>query len=252
MPHQARIRSQSGIYHVMLRGVNHQQLFFDENDFAKYISLLERFKDVSGYKIYAYCLMGNHIHILIKEGNEPIGKVFQRIGPAFANWYNAKYQRCGHIFGSRFLSEPVETDSYFLTVLRYILRNPVKAGICDSPADYKYSNAKEILYDIQSFTDTDELFLYFSRANLCEFLLRENKDKCLELNETVRPRMIDEAVIDVLLKTFGTLTPNCGIRGSSIRETFSTIIRDLKEKGAAILQLSRLTGIPRRLLYEMC
>jgi len=129
MPRQARRKSESGIYHIMLRGINQQQIFEDEEDSLRFLETLLKYKEQCGYEIYAYCLMGNHIHILLKEGKENLTLVLKRIAGSYVYWYNWKYRRSGHLFQDRFKSEPVEDDEYFLTVIRYIHQNPIKAGI---------------------------------------------------------------------------------------------------------------------------
>lgn len=126
MPRQARKKSESGIYHIMLRGINKQQIFEDDEDCQKYLQILKECKAVSEFKLFAYCLMGNHIHLLIQLGKEPIDLIFKRIGSRYVYWYNLKYRRTGHLFQDRYKSEPVEADSYFLTVVRYIHQNPPK------------------------------------------------------------------------------------------------------------------------------
>lgn len=98
MPRQARKKSESGIYHVMLRGINQQQIFEDEEDYEKYLQILRECKAVSGFKLFAYCLMGNHVHLLIKPEQEPLEQVFKRIGGRYVYWYNVKYQRLGIYF----------------------------------------------------------------------------------------------------------------------------------------------------------
>lgn len=118
MPRQQRKKSSSGIYHVMLRGINQQQIFHDDEDNKKFIKVLADCKAVSEFEIFAYCLMRNHVHILIKEGKEPLDLIFKRIGGRYVYWYNTKYNRVGHLFQDRYKSEPVETDEYFLMVLR--------------------------------------------------------------------------------------------------------------------------------------
>ena len=130
MPRQARKKSNSGVYHIMLRGINRQLIFEDDEDMQRFIETLKRYKDECGYSLYAFCLMGNHIHLLLKEGEEPISTILKRIAGSYVYWYNWKYGRSGHLFQDRFKSEPVEDDAYFLTVLRYIHQNPVKARIC--------------------------------------------------------------------------------------------------------------------------
>ena len=91
MPRQARDKSNSGIYHIMLRGINQQQIFEDEQDYKKFLSILEECKAICEYKIYAYCLMGNHIHLLIETGKEDCSLVMKRICTRFVYWYNLKY-----------------------------------------------------------------------------------------------------------------------------------------------------------------
>ena len=120
MPRQARKRSEIGIYHVIIRGINKQNIFEDEEDRQKFIEKLGYYKTTSGYMVYGYCLMDNHIHLLLGEGKEIIGKAIQRISSSYVRWYNQKYDRCGHLFQERFKSETVQDEAYFLTVLRYI------------------------------------------------------------------------------------------------------------------------------------
>ena len=93
MPRHARRKSESGIYHVMLRGVNQQQIFEDQEDFEKFLQVLSDCKAVSEYKLFAYCLMGNHIHLLVQEGKETIDQLMKRVATRFVYWYNIKYQR---------------------------------------------------------------------------------------------------------------------------------------------------------------
>lgn len=79
MPRHARKLSNSGIYHIILRGINRQTIFKDDEDFQRFINTLKKYKTVSGYTIYAYCLMNNHIHILLKVGQEELEKILKRI-----------------------------------------------------------------------------------------------------------------------------------------------------------------------------
>jgi putative transposase len=120
MPRRARKLSLTGIYHVMLRGINQQKIMEDKEDKEKLLTILKECKLISGYKLYAYCLMGNHLHLIIKVEEEPLDKIFKRICGRYVYWYNAKYRRVGHLFQDRFKSEPIEDERYLLSVLRYI------------------------------------------------------------------------------------------------------------------------------------
>ena len=137
MPRQAKKKSNTGIYHVMARGINRQDIFEDEEDYIKFIDTLKTYKAVCGYKLYAYCLMGNHFHLLVKVEQEDLDLIFKRVLCSYVYWYNWKYQRVGHLFQDRYKSEAVEDESHFLVVMRYILQNPVKAGICKSIGEYR-------------------------------------------------------------------------------------------------------------------
>jgi REP element-mobilizing transposase RayT len=129
MPRQAREKSETGIYHLMFRGINKQNIFEDEEDKRKILETLRYNKKMGSYLLHGYCLMDKHIHLVIKETNESISQVIKRISSNYVYWYIQKYKRCGHLFQERFKSEIVEPDAYFLMVLRYIHQNPLKAGI---------------------------------------------------------------------------------------------------------------------------
>ena len=83
---EQREKSASGMYHAMLRGINQQQLFEDEEDYLRFLSVLRECKEVSEYKLFAYCLMGNHVHLLLQEGKESLDVIFKRIGCRFVYW----------------------------------------------------------------------------------------------------------------------------------------------------------------------
>jgi len=142
MPRTSRAKSKTGIYHILIRGINQQRIFEQEADCERFLECLSAVKKQTGFKLFAYCLMGNHAHLLLMEGGEPIDQVVKRLGVRYVQWFNNKYRRVGHLFQDRFRSEPVENDEYFLEVLLYIYQNPVKAGICRAPVEYEWSSRR--------------------------------------------------------------------------------------------------------------
>ena len=240
MPRQARKKSESGIYHVMLRGINQQQIFEDTEDCEKFIQILKECKAVSDFKIFAYCLMHNHIHILIKPEKEPLEQVFKRIGARYVYWYNIKYQRVGHLFQDRFKSEPVEDDSYFLTVLRYIHQNPVKAGICKKVEDYKYSSYQEYIAK-PWLVDTDFVFDMISKKEFVRYNNEANFDKCLEIDDAPKVRVTDEQAKRIIKKV--SKCENLAEFQKLDSKSRDEYIAIFKQKGLSIRQISRLTGI---------
>ncbi|MCR5324895.1 MAG: transposase [Lachnospiraceae bacterium] len=245
MPRNARIYCESKIYHVMLRGINKQQIFYDEDDFDCFTDVLKKYKSVSGFTLYAYCLMGNHVHLLIGVGEEDIGTIFRRIGSSFVYRYNMKYERSGHLFQDRFRSEPVETDQYFMVVLRYILQNPVAAGLCSLPVEYKHSSAGEYLAGKYGITDTAYAKRLFGDG-LETYLNAGNEDSCLDVNEKPVKRCTDSDAVRIIVDEFGTISPEA--RKTADKGALGRSILKIKNAGVSIRQLSRLTGLSKSLI----
>lgn len=191
MPRQAREKSLRETYHIMLRGINQQQIFEDEQDYLKFIEVIKSYQAICEYKVYAYCLMGNHIHLLMKFEKEPIEQAFKKIGSKHVYWYNIKYQRKGHLFQDRFKSEPVDDDIYFMTVLRYIHHNPLKAGLCKNIDNYEYSSYSAFLSG-SKFIDTDYVFSILPKNEFIEYNNEFDSIKCLDVENKVFRRVTDE------------------------------------------------------------
>lgn len=140
MPRQARILSESEVYHVMLRGNERKDIFFEDENKQRIIDTLLEKRKKSGFRLYAYCVMDNHAHFIIRTKDEPISIVFKRIGTSYAYYYNNKHKRVGHVFQDRFKSENIADDKYLISAVRYIHNNPVKARICKFAMGYKWSS----------------------------------------------------------------------------------------------------------------
>ena len=243
MPRTARKKSDSGIYHIMLRGINRQQIFEDEEDRERFLETLENYKDLCGYTIYGYCLMGNHIHILLKEGKEDLTLVFKRIAGSYVYWYNWKYHRCGHLFQDRFKSEPVEDNGYFQTVLRYIHQNPVKARICKKAEEYAYSSMREYM-TFPFLVDTGFALSMIPKDQFIDYHTEENDDVCLEMED--RFRLTDEEAKALIIKISKCKTVSeFQLLDSATR---NSCIHKLHDKGLSIRQISRLTGLSKKIV----
>ncbi len=152
MPRRSRDLSPTGIYHVMLRGINKSTIFHDEVDYMKMTQILSKVSSPTekngeiippGCSIYAYCLMPNHIHLLMAEQGETLERTMKRIGVSYVRYYNQRRDRTGHLFQDRYRSEAVGNSKYFATLLRYIHFNPVAAGMVQQPGHYKWSSWHE-------------------------------------------------------------------------------------------------------------
>lgn len=244
MPRTAREKSDTGIYHVMMRGVNRQSIFNEKEDNLRFLQTLSYCRDLSDYELYAYCLMGNHFHLLIKENKDTLGTIIKRIGSSYVYWYNMKYNRCGHLFQDRYKSETVEDDNYFLAVLRYIHQNPVKAGLVNYPEDYQWSSYRD----------------YFSRSTLLgtDFalgLFGENKEEAIEqfksfhnvmeenvfLQTNEKKKWNDSDALDLLKKIAGIMY----IEDLSKKDNDFQVwlFQSLLKRDLSVRQISRITGI---------
>ncbi len=155
MPRQARAIAASGVYHIMLRGNERKNIFQQDEDKQRFLGgIIEKQREKT-FSVYAYCLMDNHIHMLIKINNYDLASVIKGIAVRYASFYNWKYKRVGHVFQDRFKSESIEDDRYLLAAVRYIHNNPVKAGISETPANYRWSSYSHYLrYDNPGWIET--------------------------------------------------------------------------------------------------
>ena len=142
---RARNEVESGIWHVFARGNNRQDIFVDSGDRRRYLSLLGRSVRRCEWKALAYCLMANHVHLLIETGSPNLGVGMQRLHTDYARAFNKRHRRSGHLFQGRFGSVWVATDEQLLWVTRYIVRNPVAAGLARDPADWRWSSHRAAL-----------------------------------------------------------------------------------------------------------
>jgi putative transposase len=172
MPRYARIKSQTQVYHIMLRGNNREKIFVDEEDKARMIDTLGDKKKAEEYFLYAYCVMDSHIHLIIKEGKDPIASIVKRIATSYSYYFNKKYKRIGHVFQERFKSENIEDESYLLAAIRYVHQNPVKPDI-GTVDGYKWSSYRDYIGMGRNLTDTREVLAILSNFNekaLIEFV----------------------------------------------------------------------------------
>ena len=155
MSRQKRDRSSTGVYHIMLRGINRGDIFLEDDDKDVFLNILLQKKSKGEYTLHAYCLMDNHLHLLIQEKEDDIARIMKRIGITYVSYFNKKYQRIGPLFQDRYKSEKVENDGYLLTAMRYIHNNPVAAGLVKNQGAYKWSSYNEYLNKRKSFIVAD-------------------------------------------------------------------------------------------------
>lgn len=143
MPTKKRIWYPETTYHITARGNHRNDIFIDEEDFLYYLTLMNEALEYylyDKYEIKSYCLMDNHVHILLKTWNKPSGQFMCRLNSKYAKYYNKKYNCIGHLFQDRYFSETIESDSQMLETSKYIHLNPVRAKMVQKPEYYKWSS----------------------------------------------------------------------------------------------------------------
>lgn len=247
MPRTARKQSESGIYHVMLRGIDRQLIFEDTEDYYRFLDIVQECRELCNFELYAYCLMGNHVHLLLRIQDDGLETIFKRIGARYVYYYNVKYQRIGHLFQDRFKSEPVEDDAYFLTVLRYIHQNPVKAKLCSRVEEYTFSSYADYLHE-STFIDTEFALRMIDRNEFVRYMNTPNSDTCLELVLPSRRAVTDvqARIIIEKISRCKTIQEFQGLEKSK-KERF---IKKIYEKGVSVRQLSRLTGTTKGMVEK--
>lgn len=185
MPRQARQRSDTGIYHVIQRGIDRMAIFHDDDDRQMYLNFL-KLHISEHFKVYSYCLMGNHVHLLVKS--DTLSTEMHHFASLYAIRFNHKYDRYGYLFQNRFKSEAIEDQTYFLQCFRYILRNPVKAGICLKPSDYPWSSYHCCYTMTDGWVDTRFLDTFFhSKQDFEEFIALDTPERCLDIDQFSHP-----------------------------------------------------------------
>ena len=141
MPRKMRFYLPGMPAHVMQRGYNRKPVFFSEQDYLEYLRCLKHAADKYGCKVHAYVLMTNHVHLLVTpESKESIGQLFQGLGRHYVRYVNKIYQRHGGLWEGRHKGNIIQSQGYLLSCMRYIEMNPVRAGMVDHPAKYRWSS----------------------------------------------------------------------------------------------------------------
>lgn len=250
MPRRRRKKIRSGIYHVILRGANKQEFFHSDEDRIRFLDTLLKYK--------LQTEMDNHLHLLLKEGNEGISYVMKCIGISYAQYYNCTYRTTGHLFQDRFRSEQVEDDYYFLTVVRYIHQNPVKAGIVSYPEEFLWSSCRGYYEkNVYPIGLLDEKFVWgmfssdetISRKAFREFNEKRSNDHCLKPFDNTHLRLTDEEARVEIVRVLNTVSlPQVK---SLPREERDVLLKRIKKiEGVSQRQAARILGLSPNLFFK--
>lgn len=140
MARKPRLHVPGGIYHVLLRGNGGQDIFFARQDRVRFLKLLEDGVERFGCRVHAFCLMTNHVHLLVQVGHLPLAKLLQNLSFRYTRFINKRKKRLGHLFQGRYKAFLVDAESYLLELVRYIHNNPVRANMVKDAESHPWSS----------------------------------------------------------------------------------------------------------------
>ena len=165
MARKARAEVEGGLYHVITRGNNRRQIFNSPADYEKFLLLLAVQKIKLPFFLYAYCLMSNHVHLLLERQASAVGRIRQRLLTGYAQYYNRRYRRVGHLLQGRHKAILCQSERYLSELVRYIHLNPVRAGMVTLPEDYQYSSHRAYLgMEPAGVVDVDPVLRHFGAS----------------------------------------------------------------------------------------
>lgn len=247
MPRNRRKQSESSIYHIVARGSGRCVIFEDDRDRNRFLEELTAAFTKNGVELHAWCLMSNHYHLLVRTSLEQLAIAMKELNSSYANYFNKRHSRVGHLFQGRFKSEPVGEDEYYLTVLRYIHHNPQKAGICPA-SEYRWSSYSEYV-GANGFSKTDLGLDMLGGARAFEEFHKLSSDAvaCLDIGSGRRFVDDDDAMTIARAALPGTQVESIATLDKGERDE---AIRTLRAARLSVRQIERLTGIGRNIVAK--
>jgi REP element-mobilizing transposase RayT len=246
MARKPRIEYEGAFYHVITRGNQRQKIFRDEKDYSKYLNILARYKSQYKYRLYAYVLMNNHVHLLIETKDIPLSKIQQGINQSYTIYFNKKYNTVGHLFQGRYKAILCDRDAYLLSLIKYIHLNPVRAKAAEHPEDYKWSSHINYVERSKGIIDIEQVLRMFSedkakaRRLYSAYITDGIKVKKEDIYRTVDQRILgdEEFVEQVTEKAEEEIEPRKRKHEHSLEEitraiksAFGITLKQMKEKG---------------------
>ena len=253
MPRVHRSFSNSNVYHIIIKGLDDSDFFFDNEDRIIFLEKIKYSKLKFKYQVYAYCLMTNHVHLVIKVDNDNLSKAMQSLIIRYSRYFNRKYDRKGNFIQNRFFSKNIENQKYFLDVCRYVHRNPEKAGI-DKTYNYRWSSYHEYLEKEKIINK--KVLLYYLDNNINNFICYTNKEE--NINEIMKlsdfemiTSINDDELIEIIKRKFNLKTTKAIIKHFKNKKN-RVKLKELKDiNGISQRQISRVTMVNREIIRRI-
>lgn len=246
MPRGPRKHSEQGFYHVIIKGAGNQIIFEDEADYEEFLRIMRRARDKFSLVVLAWCLMSNHVHLLVEDTEEELSRYVHFVSTTYARYFNERWGHVGHVFLSRFKSVPIGSDAQLLVTLRYVLRNPSKAGMADHRS-YRWSSYSEYVGSVPA--DLSETSLLLDMLDgVSGFLRFVNDPEAAPYYPRTSARIPDEDAKEAASAAIWP-EPLDGLK-TLPSEKRATHLRRLGEAGLSIKQIGRLTGLGRYVIEK--
>jgi REP element-mobilizing transposase RayT len=281
MPRKPREKSPHDLYHIVFRGTNKQVLFESKYDYMKFLALIQKSKNQIGFELHAYCLMSNHIHMLVKVPYDNLSKIALGINAPYAHFYNLKYSRTGHLFEIRFGSFPILTTQQYMNTIRYIHQNPVHAALISNQNAHKYpwSSMKEFKnYSKSKYVKNVNGVIYANEGHIAnDAHIANNPHNAINLSD---PHIVFDAFGAKFFSFHSVVSEECAYEHDCHRRTDqeaaeaikcllggkieflkdmqkmdkisrNALISEIKTLKLSITQISRLTGIGKNIIQRV-
>ncbi len=226
MPRAARMKSSTNLYHVIGRGINSERIFNQTREKNNFKRLLIKYQEKYEVEIYSYVVMSTHFHLLLRADLKVMSGYMASVLAEFAEYYNYKHNRNGHVFQNRFKSECVETAQYFWNCMRYIHMNPVNANIVKNPLKYRFSSLKEYETEKNQIIHPNAINVYRSEftdfQDYLEFHSKGLKYVFIDIPEEVLAQQQKQALAVIAQEAhlLGLETPKEIIEDTALREKY--------------------------------
>jgi len=262
MPRQARLDVPGALHHIMVRGINKTDIFDDDQDRARFLERLGDTVTEGQCTVYAWALMSNHVHILFKSGKQGISSVMRKLLTWYAQYYNRRHKRTGHLFENRYKSILCDEDNYLLALVRYIHLNPLRAGIVKTIEElnrYTWSGHRTIIGKAtHAWVDGEYVLAQFGN----------NRRKALQkyrafMHEGVGQGRIKELTGGGLIRSQGGWSQVLSMQRRGQKEDFDerilgggdfvhTILKEAEEKQRRQIKATRTAEIIKKIIEEEC
>ena len=243
MSRKPRQKSQTGLYHITMRGNGKQLLFEDDEDRRRILSLIRSSIARFNIRLIAWCLMGNHVHLVLSDPDDNLSEAMHLVMSCYATWYNRRHGHVGHVFQDRFSSASISSEEYLLDAIRYVHFNPQKAGIC--PYDvYRWSSHLDYAERDPDIATVDLALARFAFPRICDYLAFMDASNGAVVRPPTGGRIGEDEALDVgasLIRSFG-LSELSAVKALD-KSKRNEVLAAMREAGLSIRQIQRLTGV---------